>query len=65
MGDGKAQGQAQSFMEAARAIGAGDDEAAFRAKLDVIERQKPKAAAEPPAEGQPETPNGKREPKGA
>lgn len=34
--------QADRFIEAARALGADEDEAAFKAKLGVIARQKPK-----------------------
>lgn len=44
--------QADTFIETTRAIGAGEDEAAFRAKLAVIARQKPK-------ENVPEPPKGK------
>ena len=57
--------QAQRFTEAARAAGADEDEAAFRAKLGVIARQKPKDAPEPPADAPAEAPKGKRKPKGA
>lgn len=39
--------QRDRFMETARAIGADEDEAAFKAKLAVIARQKPKS---PPLE---------------
>ena len=38
--------QAQKFEDAARAIGADEDEAAFKAKLTVIARQKPKDLSE-------------------
>ena len=34
--------QGSRFIEAARAIGADEDESAFKAKLAVIARQKPK-----------------------
>jgi hypothetical protein len=34
--------QRERFIETARAIGADEDEAAFKAKLAVIARQKPK-----------------------
>ncbi len=34
--------QADRFIETARALGADEDEAAFKAKLGVIARQKPK-----------------------
>jgi hypothetical protein len=50
MDDGKPQSQAERFAAAAKALGADEDEAAFRAKLAVIARQKPKDAPEPPAE---------------
>jgi hypothetical protein len=36
------QAQHDRFIEAARSIGADEDEAAFKAKLGVIARQKPK-----------------------
>jgi len=39
--------QARKFAETARALGADEDEAAFRAKLAVIARQKPKNASPP------------------
>ncbi len=35
--------QRDRFIETARAIGADEDEAAFKAKLAVIARQKPKS----------------------
>lgn len=41
------EAQRSRFMETARALGADEDEAAFKAKLAVIARQKPKD--EPPA----------------
>lgn len=40
--------QRSQFIETARAIGANEDEAAFKAKLAVIARQKPKDEANPP-----------------
>ena len=43
------EGQAARFEEAARAIGADEDMAAFRAKLAVIARQQPKAEGPPEA----------------
>lgn len=46
--------QATRFTQTARAIGADEDEAAFRAKLAVIARHKPK-------EDVPEPPSGDRE----
>ena len=36
------QPQSEKFKEAARALGADEDEAAFKEKLRVIARQKPK-----------------------
>ncbi len=52
--------QAARFAEVARAIGADEDEAAFRAKLTLIARQQPKDdAPEPPVE-QPTKPKRKR-----
>lgn len=42
-------GQRQRFIEAARQLGADEDEAAFKAKLAQIARQKPKDEPEPPA----------------
>lgn len=39
--------QAQRFIEAARELGADEDEATFKAKLAVIARQKPKDELEP------------------
>ena len=41
--------QATRFIETARALGCDEDEAAFKAKLAVIARQKPKDE-QPPAE---------------
>lgn len=38
-----ASGQHARFVETARALGADEDEAAFKAKLAVIARQKPEA----------------------
>lgn len=35
------------FLETARALGCDEDEAAFKAKLGVIARQKPKPTPEP------------------
>jgi hypothetical protein len=52
--------QAIRFAEVARALGADEDEAAFRAKLAAIARQKPKDAPERPARA----PKAKRKPKG-
>ena len=40
--------QADRFIETARAIGAYEDEAAFKAKLAVVARQKPKDAPKKP-----------------
>jgi hypothetical protein len=37
--------QRDRFIETARAIGVDEDEAAFKAKLAVIARQKPKASS--------------------
>lgn len=46
----KPDDQRRRFEEAARAIGADENEAAFRAKLAVIARHKPKEdVPEPPA----------------
>ncbi len=42
--------QRDRFIETARALGANEDEEAFRAKLRVIAKQKPKDAPEPPKE---------------
>lgn len=39
--------QAERFKQTARALGADEDEAAFRAKLAVIARQKPRDEAVP------------------
>lgn len=41
--------QRERFEEAARALGADEDEAAFRAKLAAIARQKPKDDPKPAA----------------
>ena len=43
--------QSTRFIEAARSLGADEDEAAFKAKLAVIARQKPKDEPEPQQEG--------------
>ena len=40
--------QRDRFIKAARELGCDEDEAAFKAKLAVIARQKPKDDAEPP-----------------
>jgi hypothetical protein len=40
------EAQRQRFKEAARQLGADEDEAAFKEKLGVIARQKPKSRAE-------------------
>ncbi len=40
--DDKPSSQRERFIETARALGADEDEAAFKAKLAVIARQKPK-----------------------
>lgn len=40
--------QRDRFIETARKLGADEDEAAFKAKLAVIARQKPKDASKPP-----------------
>jgi hypothetical protein len=40
------QEQSERFVEIARALGADEDEAGFKAKLAVIARQKPKNAAQ-------------------
>ncbi|QTI81205.1 hypothetical protein IAI58_17845 (plasmid) [Roseomonas marmotae] len=45
------------FIEAARKLGANEDEDDFRAKLAVIARQKPKGAAPP---NPPKAPKGKK-----
>lgn len=39
--------QSRRFIETARALGCDEDEAAFREKLRVIARQKPKPATKP------------------
>ncbi len=44
--------QRDRFVEAARAIGADEDEAAFREKLAVIARQKPKDVPKKPPEAE-------------
>ena len=46
----KGLSQHDCFIEAAKRIGANEDEAAFKTKLAVIARQKPKDAPEPPKE---------------
>lgn len=38
------------FIDTARALGCDEDEAAFKAKLAVIARQKPKDAKQPPTD---------------
>ncbi len=40
--------QRTRFIEAARELGADEDEATFKAKLGVIARQKPKDKPKPP-----------------
>ncbi|MBX9596649.1 MAG: hypothetical protein K2X46_19960 [Roseomonas sp.] len=55
MNDGKPQSQSDRFAKAARAAGANEDEAAFRAKLTVIARQKPKGEAPEAPPEPPET----------
>ena len=40
--------QAEQFIQAARQLGADEDEATFKAKLGVIARQKVKDVPEPP-----------------
>ena len=40
--------QRERFIDTARALGADEDEAAFKVKLAVIARQKPKDEPEPP-----------------
>lgn len=42
--------QSQRFIEAARALGADEDEAAFKVKLSQIARHKPKADVPPAPE---------------
>jgi aminoglycoside/choline kinase family phosphotransferase len=42
-----AKTQVDRFMETARALGADEDEAAFKAKLGVIARQKPREEIAP------------------
>lgn len=55
--------QATRFTETARAIGADEDEAAFRAKLAVVARHKPKGEVpEPPPENANAAPVRKRRP---
>jgi hypothetical protein len=44
--DTPAKSQRDRFIETARALGADEDEAAFKAKLAVIARQKPKVVEE-------------------
>lgn len=41
----KAKSQTDRFIETARQLGADENEAAFKAKLAVIARQKPKESA--------------------
>ena len=49
----KAPSQRERFTEAARHLGADEDEAAFKAKLTQIARQKPKDdVPEPPEDGE-------------
>ena len=45
---GQMPDQRSRFIEAARELGADDDEATFKAKLGAIARQKAKDAPEPP-----------------
>ena len=42
--------QRDRFIEAAKELGADEDEATFKAKLAVIARQKPKGAMRPASE---------------
>ena len=42
--------QSERFIEAARELGADEDEAAFKAKLAVIAKQAPKDGPEPPSD---------------
>ena len=53
----KDEGQRARFIDAARRINADEDEAAFRAKLAVIARQKPKDEPKPE---KPSPPRGRR-----
>ena len=46
------QDQRSRFIEAARELGADEDEATFKVKLAVIARQKPKDVPEPPKDGE-------------
>ena len=48
----KPDDQSARFIEAARELGANEDEAMFKAKLAVIARQKPKDVPEPPKDGE-------------
>ena len=48
--------QIERFRETARAIGADEDEAAFKAKLGVIARQKPKDEPKPHGARKPRSP---------
>lgn len=48
-----ARTQAQKFEDAARELGADEDEAAFKAKLAVIARQKFRVEPEPPTQAKP------------
>lgn len=45
--DSNDKSQGTRFLETARALGTDEDEAAFKAKLAVIARQKPKDDAAP------------------
>ena len=44
--------QRDRFIETARAVGANEDEAAFKAKLAVIARQKPAPLVQPPKDSE-------------
>jgi hypothetical protein len=46
------QSQRDRFIETARELGCDEDEEAFRAKLRVIARQKPKDDPDPPPENE-------------
>ena len=48
----KHKDQHARFIETARALGTDEDEAAFKAKLAVIARQKPKGDTEPDKQDQ-------------
>lgn len=54
MGREKMTAQSARFADTARALGADENEAAFRAKLAVIARQRPTATLPEPPEGLPE-----------